>query len=217
MMKFKHRLDAGRRVAQALSAYRGKNPLVLAIPRGGVPLGRAIADALGGDLDVVLVHKLGSPGNPEYAVGSISEDGRIELGPDGREPFVNPDEMEAVIRDEARALRRRRAQYTPIRTPIDPAGRTVIVVDDGLATGFTMMAALKSIRARNPARLVAAVPVSPEDTLARVRELADETVCLLVPEFFGAVGRFYENFDPVEDEQVVEDLKDSGRLRQKPA
>lgn len=217
MMRFKDRLEAGRRLALQLASFRGKNPLILAIPRGGVPIGKVVADALEGELDVVLVHKIGAPNSPEYAVGSISEDGRIELGPDAHEPFVDQAELQAVIQDEAHELKRRRALYTPVKPPADPAGRIVIVVDDGLATGFTMMAALKSLKARRPARLVAAVPVSPPDTLERVRELADEVVCLLIPEFFGAVGRFYENFDPVSDEEVVERLREPSKRRQKPA
>jgi len=210
-MIFKNRLEAGRRLAQKLSAFRGRNPLVLAIPRGGVPVGRMIVNALGGELDVVLVHKLGAPSNPEYAVGSICEDGHVELGPDAREPFVIRSELEAVIQNEASVMKRRRELYTPIKVPADPAGRIVIVVDDGLATGFTMLAALRSIRLRNPLQVVAAVPVSPPETLERVKVLADETVCVYAPEFFGAVGRFYENFEAVTDETVIELLRAPGK------
>jgi predicted phosphoribosyltransferase len=216
-MLFKDRLDAGRRLAQRLSRFRGKNPLVLAIPRGGVPVGRVIADSLSGELDVVLVHKLGAPANPEYAVGSISEDGRVELGPDACEPDVSRPELQAVIQDEARVLAERRALYTPVKAPADPAGRIAIVVDDGLATGFTMMAALRSLRVRKPSRLVVAVPVSPPDTLERVNALADEVVCLHVPDFFGAVGRFYENFAAVPDDEVIARLRDPLPAKQKPA
>jgi predicted phosphoribosyltransferase len=217
MLQFKDRLDAGRRLVQKLAGYRGKNPLVLAIPRGGVPIGGVIADALDGELDVVLVHKLGYPGNPEYAVGSISEDGQVELGPDAHEPVVSREDLEALILDVSQELKRRRDLYTPAKAPADPAGRIVIVVDDGLATGFTMKAALKSLRFRSPARLVAAVPVSPPETLERVRPLADETVCLFAPEFFGAVARFYGNFAAVSDDEVVDRLRGPGKVRQKQA
>jgi predicted phosphoribosyltransferase len=217
VLQFKDRREAARRLAQKLRRYRGKNPLVLAIPRGGVPLGGIIADALGGELDVVLVHKLGRPGNPEFAIGSISEDGHIELGPDAQEPFVSEPELQTVIREEARVLRQRRALYTPVKTPADPEGRIAIVVDDGLATGFTMMAALRSLRLRKPLRLVAAVPVSPPETLDLVKRLADETYCLYVPEFFGSVSRFYENFAAVSDDEVVERLRTPTPDRQMPA
>jgi putative phosphoribosyl transferase len=216
-MRFKDRQDAGRRLAQKLTRFRGKNPLVLAIPRGGVPVGRVIADALGGELDVVLVHKLGAPANPEYAVGSISEDGHLELEPSAREAFVRHAELQAVILAEARALAQRRALYTAVKSPADPAGRIAIVVDDGLATGFTMMAALRSLRSRKPSQLVVAVPVSPPDTLERVKALADQVVCLHAPEFFGAVGRFYDNFDGVADDEVINRLRDPAPARQKPA
>lgn len=202
-MEFRDRRHAGRLLARGLASYRGRNPLILAIPRGGVPLGRIIADALGGELDVVLVHKLGAPGNPEFAIGSISEDGRVELGRHAREPEVGRADLEAEILAERELLRHRRALYTPVKKPADPARRIVIVVDDGLATGFTMLAALRSLRARKPARLVAAVPVSPPDTLARVQAMADETLCLHTPESFGAVGRYYRDFSTVSDEEVV--------------
>jgi predicted phosphoribosyltransferase len=206
-MVFKDRLDAGRRLAQKLLKFRGRNPLVLAIPRGGVPVGRIIADALGGELDVVLVHKLGAPWNPEFAVGSISEDGHIERGPDAREPFVKEPDLQAVILAESKVLAQRRALYTPVKAPANPEERIAIVVDDGLATGFTMLAALRSLRVRKPSRLVVAVPVSPPETLQRVKALADEVVCLHVPEFFGFVGRFYENFSPVADDEVIDRLR----------
>src|SRR5579862_1447659 len=115
MKPLENRIDAGRRLAQDLGGYAGKNPLVLAIPRGGVPIGRVIADALAGELDVVLVHKLGAPGNPEYAIGSISEGGGVELGAEARGPHVNREELRAVILDEAERIRSRRALYTPVR------------------------------------------------------------------------------------------------------
>jgi predicted phosphoribosyltransferase len=206
-MIFQDRIDAAERLAEALAAYRGTRPLVLAIPRGAVPMGHVIAQRLQGDLDVVLVHKLGAPYSPEFAVGSIDETGWAWIAPHARQAGAD----EAYLEDEKGAqlatLRRRRAQYTPARAPIDPAGRVAIVVDDGLATGATMIAALHAVRARGPAKLVCAVPVAAQDSLEAVRPYADDVVCLHAPWDFGAVGRFYRRFDQVEDDEVIRLLR----------
>jgi predicted phosphoribosyltransferase len=199
-MYFDDRRDAARRLADALRRYEGRHPLVLAIPRGGVPIGRIVADALGGDLDVVLVHKLRAASNPELAIGSVDEQGWT---------FV-PDYMGGLDQEylfgekhaQLDVLRRRRALYTPVRSPADPFGRLAIVVDDGLATGSTMVAALHAVRLRQPSWLVCAVPVASREALARVRGMADEIVCLAAPVDFGAVGRFYLDFPQVDDALV---------------
>ncbi|MEX1082667.1 MAG: phosphoribosyltransferase family protein [Halofilum sp. (in: g-proteobacteria)] len=196
------REDAARQLAQRLAHLRGQAPLVLAVPRGGVPMGRIVADELGGELDVVLVHKLGAPGNPEYAIGAIDEDGAVELR-SGKSLDADP-ALRAEAARQLERLRERRARYSPIRPPIDPADRTVIVVDDGAATGATLLAALRLVRAKAPARLVVAVGVAPSDTVARLEREVDEVVCLEAPVDFGAVGQFFQRFDQVEDEQVVE-------------
>lgn len=202
-MYFEDRLDAAARLAKALAAYRGRNPLVLAIPRGAVPMGRAIADALGGELDVVLVHKLGSPFSAEFAVGAVDETGWTYVADHARASGANEAYIEAEKERQLAVLRQRRALYTPHRAPVDPAGRIAIVIDDGLATGATMMAALHAVRARKPQRLVCAVPVAAPDSLELVRPHADEVVCLFAPEDFGAVGRFYTIFGQVPDEDVI--------------
>ena len=209
---FRDRIDAAHQLARALAAYRGKNPLVLAIPRGAVPMARELADALGGELDVVLVHKLGAPGNAELAVGAIDETGWCYIADYAAEASADEAYLAREKRAQVEMLRARRSLYTPARRPIDPAGRVAIVVDDGLATGATMIAALHAVRVRNPARLVCAVPVAAPESLARIRPYADQVVCLEAPADFRAVGRFYRQFPQVEDGEVVAILNKSPML-----
>jgi predicted phosphoribosyltransferase len=203
-MMFESRVDAARRLAKALAGYEGRNPLVLAIPRGAVEMGRVLADELGGELDVVLVRKLRSPYSAEFAVGSIDETGWAYVADHARSAGADERYLEGEQRTQLDTLRKRRAEYTPARPPIDPKGRIVIVVDDGLATGATMIAALHAARAKRPERLVCAVPVASPDSLELVRPYADEVVCLEAPPEFFAVGQFYREFGQVDDEQVVE-------------
>jgi putative phosphoribosyl transferase len=199
---FDDRIDAARQLADALRAYRGHDPLVLAIPRGAVPMGAQIARQLGGDLDVVLVRKLGAPGQPELAIGAIDETGWSYVADFAGEIGAHPAYIDAERRNQMKVLAGRRALYTPGKRGFDPAGRIAIVVDDGLATGATMIAALHSVRARKPAWLVCAVPVAAASSLAHVRPYADEVVCLEQPVEFGAVGRFYRDFSQVSDDEV---------------
>jgi len=172
-------------------------------------MGAVIADALDGDLDVVLVHKLGAPGNPEFAIGAVSEDGTSEVAPVAEEFGIDDEYVKEEVARQLETLRERRRSYTPIRAPIDPSGRIVIVVDDGVATGATMMAALGFVRRRNPAKLVAAIAVSPRDTLQKLRAVADDVVCLASPSYFRAVGEFFADFDQVSDSEVKTILAES--------
>ena len=202
-MIFSNREQAARLLAEKLVAYKGRNPLVLAIPRGAVPMAKIVADALGGEFDVVLVRKLGAPGNPEFAIGAIDETGWAYLGPYAAMAGADSGYIERIKAQELATIRKRRAQYSPLHPPIDPQGRVVIVVDDGLATGSTMLAALHALRSRAPQKLVCAVPVAPPETLEKVGERSDEVVCLHAPENFQAVGQFYADFGQVEDEEVI--------------
>jgi len=204
---FRDRNEAASRLAERLQAYRGKNPLILAIPRGAVPMAKIIADKLGGELDVVLVRKLRAPRQPELAIGSVNESGWTYQSDYAELYGADAAYIASEKRAQMETIRRRRAQYTPIRPPIDSAGRIVIVIDDGLATGATMIAALHGLRANKPARLICAVPVAPPDTLEKVADLADEVVCLEAPEFFQAVGQFYQHFPQVDDDEVIEILE----------
>ncbi len=207
-MLFRSREQAAHLIAEKLLGYKGVNPLVLGIPRGAVPMAKIIADALDGELDVVLVHKLGAPGQPELAVGSIDEAGNVYLSEYVRDLGISAEYINEEKKAQLEALVRRRAKFTPFRPPIGPAGRIVIVVDNGIATGATMIAALRAVRAKKPARLIAAVAVAPPSTLRRMKDEADEVVCLQAPPHFYAVGEFFEDFSQVSDEDVIAILRD---------
>lgn len=203
-MRFKNREEAATLLASRLATYRPQHPLVLGVPRGAVPMARIIADALGGDLDVVLVRKLRAPGQPELAIGAVDEAGAVSQG---RYFDIASDEyLREEIRTQQEILRKRRELYTRAQKAVDPAGRVVIIVDDGVATGSSMLAAIRAIRAQRPGKIVVAIGVAPPETLARMRSEADEVVCLWSPEDFYAVGQFFEDFSEVTDDMVVEAL-----------
>lgn len=208
-MLFKNREHAARLLAQRLISYRGKNPLVLGIPRGAAPMAKIIAEALGGELDVVLVHKLSAPDQPELAIGAVDETGNVYLSDYVSELGVSEDYIKDETERQLATLRRRRAMYTPLRPPLDPAGRIVIVVDNGIATGATMIAALRATRAKKPRKLIGAVAVAPPATVARLGKEADSIVCLKAPADFYAVGQFFEDFSQVTDDDVVRILQGS--------
>ena len=202
-MLFANRDEAAKLLLQRLRPYCAKDPpLVLAIPRGAVPLGRIIADGLTGTLDVVLVRKLGHSEQPELAIGAIDEAGNTFLAAWAAE--VSATYIESEKQFQLAVLRERRAQYTPMHDAIDPSGRLVIVVDDGSATGSTMIAALRSVRARQPKKLLAAVAVASVQARKLLESECDDLVCLESPAEFSAVGQFFNDFSQVTDQQVIE-------------
>ncbi len=198
---FTDRTEAAEALATRLQEYKGRNPLILAIPRGAVPMGKILEDRLGGELDIILVHKLGAPFNPEFAIGAVDETGWTYLSPEFVDSTGNL--IEQIKSRQVAALKRRRTLYTPFVHPVNPEGRIVIVVDDGLATGATMIAALHAVRAKSPAELVCAVPVAALDSLEKIAPLADKIVCLNASRHFGAVSQYYARFPAVEDEEVA--------------
>lgn len=210
MMTFKDRSDAGRRLAMALSSYKGRNAVVLALPRGGVPVAAEVAAALDAPLDLVLVRKIGVPTQPELAMGAVV-DGAAPIVVRNQEVIelsgTTVDEFDTVCARELAEIERRRKLYLGERRRAPIAGQVVIVVDDGIATGATTRAALQAIRNRRPKELVLAVPVAPSDTIERLRGEVDALVCLETPELFGAIGYFYRDFRQVSDEEVVETLR----------
>ena len=210
---FHSRREAAEQLAAALSKYAGRNALVLAIPRGSVVMGKILADALEGELDVVLVHKLRSPRSPELAVGSVDDSGWTYTAEHAAHAGADEAYLKRETRRQLESLRKRRAQYTPARPPIDPKDRIVIVVDDGLATGASMIAALHAVRSREPRHLICAVPVAAPASLERVTPLADEVVCLEAPTEFYAVGQFYRDFPQIEDREVIETLRQYAKRR----
>ncbi len=213
-MILSNRQDAGRRLARELLRFRGSDVVVLALPRGGVPVGFEIAQALDAPLDLVLVRKIGAPFQRELAVAAVvdgetpetvtNEDVLAELS-------LTPDYVREEAAHELREIERRRRLYLEGRPPLPVEGRTAIVVDDGIATGATMRAALRAVRRRRPARLVLAVPVAPPDTIEELRGEVDEVVCLATPAFFGAIGAFYDDFRQLEDDEVRELLARAAR------
>jgi predicted phosphoribosyltransferase len=211
---FRNREDAALQLAQRLKGRELHDPLVLAIPRGGVVTGAVPAQEIGAELDVVLSRKLRAPGQPELALGAVSEDGRVYLNQYGREIY---DQADAYLAGERRhqltEIARRKQLFRAVRPQAQIAGRTVIVTDDGIATGSTMIAALQVVKAQRVHEVFVAVPVASPDRLEEVRRWCDEVICLLSPEDFWAIGQFYADFRQVEDEQAIEWLRAAAPVR----
>jgi predicted phosphoribosyltransferase len=202
--RFRDRVEAGRSLAELLSGYAGRDDvIVLALPRGGVPVGYEVAKALGAPLDVLVVRKLGVPGHEEFAMGAIASGGLLVLDQDlVRRLGIGRAEIERTVAAELRELERREAAYRDGREPPQLEGKTVILVDDGLATGSTMRAAALAVRQANPARIVVAVPVAAAQTCDEFRDVVDEIVCGLTPQPFQAVGLWYDDFSQTSDDEV---------------
>ena len=206
-MFFIDRSDAGKKLAQALMSFKGQPAVVYGLPRGGVVLGAEVARALDAPLDLILVRKIGHPRFPEYAIGAVTDDGALKLNAEEAQT-LNPTWIENIATQELREARRRRVLYLGDSPPRSVEGKVAIVVDDGLATGLTMEAAVGQLRKRHPKKIVIAVPVAAEETVERLRDTVDELVTLYIPPGeFGAVGAFYRNFEQVSDEDVVSLLK----------
>ena len=205
---FKDRQEAGALLAEELAGYRGKNAVVLGIPRGGIIIARELAGELEADLDIVLARKLLTPGERELAMGSVSEDGRVFLNDEVVQGFGVDN---ALIQKEKAAqmaeITRRRDLVRGILLKVSLKGRIVIVTDDGVATGATIQAAFWSVRQEGPAKLIGAIPVGSEDTIRRLAGDVDEMFCLRTPPFFSAVGQFYRYFNQVEDDEVLKILR----------
>ncbi|RCU48455.1 phosphoribosyltransferase [Haloplanus salinus] len=207
--RFADRTDAGERLAAELVDRGVDADLVLAIPRGGLPLGRVVADALDAPLDVVIASKIGAPGNPEYAIGAVASDGSVWLDDDAIASLGVSDGYVERERDhELRATREKASRYRGGRDPLDPTGKRVVVVDDGVATGSTAIAALRLVREGGAERVVLAVPVGPPDTVSELESVADAVIVLRTPGSFGAVGAFYDRFGQVTDEEAMTYLDD---------
>jgi putative phosphoribosyl transferase len=206
---FRNREDAARQLAQRLKGRKLHDPLVLAIPRGGVVTGSVLARELGADLDVVLSRKLRAPLQPELAIGAVSEDGRVYLADHARDALeLSEDYLDEERRHQLREIARRKKLFRAVRPAAPIAGRSVIVTDDGIATGSTMIAALQTVKTQDPREAIVAVPVASPDRLAQVGRWCDEVVCLLAPEDFWAIGQFYRDFTQVEDSEVVQLLRE---------
>jgi putative phosphoribosyl transferase len=204
MMKlFRDRKDSGRSLADALERYKGTNAIVIALPRGGVVVGNEVSQALGLRLDVIVTRKIGAPSNPEYAIGAIAETGNAQLNEEEIRLYGIPSRyIDDEIQRQRLEIERRVGLYRNGHKISSIRGEVVILVDDGIATGFTMFAAIRALKAHRPQKIVLAVPLAPMDVIDRMRAEVDEVVCLASPEPFMAVGIWYENFEQTTDEEV---------------
>ncbi len=214
MDKFQNRVTAGQALAEVLATKTYADPVVLALPRGGVPIGLQVARALSAPLDLIMVRKIGVPYQPELAVAAIVNGDHPELVINpavARQAGLDRNDIDRLAEDQLREIKRRRSVYLSGRKTVDLKGRTAIVVDDGIATGATVRAALKAVRRQNPKQLILAVPVAPADTLSELRADVDDIICLSTPAMFHAIGLHYVDFSQVSDEEVVSALAEAAQ------
>lgn len=202
-MIFKNRAAAAQQLAVCLSRYKGQNPLIMALPRGAVPMAKIIADELQGEVGLVLARKISFPGYQEYAIGAVSESGFLYKNPDVAAYNIPESVFKEAMNRQLALIAQRRKEYRLDQMPRSAEGRITILVDDGIATGSTMFAAIKELRAQKPAKLIVAAPVAPPDTASKVEAEVDELVLLDQPPYFHAVAQFYEDFDEVTDQDVI--------------
>ena len=212
---FVDRSDAGQKLGALLQKFRGSNVIVLALPRGGVVVGFQVAKALEAALDVVIVRKIGAPDNPEFGIGAISESGvRILDRKTIKQRGYKQKEIEAVIQKELQEMRRRKTLYSTNRPKYSISKKTVILVDDGVATGVTAQAAIKSVLKKKPVHLVFATPVCAKESTMNLSQMVDEFICLISPEGLTAIGAYYEDFSQVSDKEVIEYLENTREIKQ---
>lgn len=203
-IRFKNRTEAGRQLAQAITDSGLAVDIVLAIPRGGLPLGRSVADTLGVPLDIVVASKIGAPGNPEFAIGAAASDGSVWLDEETIEQLgIDESYIERERKREAEIARGKAEKYRGEREVPDLRGKSVVIVDDGVATGSTAIAAVRLIREQGAGSVILAIPVGPPDTIGELADEADEVICVTSPSYFGAVGQFYDEFGQVSDEEAI--------------
>jgi len=213
-LPFRDRVEAGRRLAGALEQYRGKETIVLGIPRGGVVVANEVADALEAPLDIVVSRKIGAPGEPEFALGAVTQEGEVILDRQAADSVGASDEyLESEIREKKEEVRQRMERFRGDAPYPSLKGKVVIIVDDGIATGSSVEAAVMSIKKRDPREVVIAVPVAPPDTVESLKAGGNRVVCLETPGMFFAIGEFYQRFDQVEDSEVKQILAESRKQR----
>lgn len=203
---FKNRLDAGNQLADEIAKISTKNAIVVALPRGGVPIGELVADRIKAPLEIVVPRKIGHPSHEEFAIGALVEEGEV-IWSESDKKGLPEEELDKIVKSEREEAQRRRKLYGLGKPRQSFKDKEVILVDDGIATGLTMLAAISTIKADKPKKITVAIPVSPEDSLKKIEKEVDSTICLEVPKFFMAIGGHYKDFSQVSDEEVIKIMK----------